>query len=281
MRQKLINALLIVVGCFFFAIAFNLFFDHFHISPGGVSGLSMILSHFTGLGVGIGIILMNIPLVIIAYLRIGKMFILSSAAAVVLSSLLIDLTAWLPSPLEDTLLAALCGGVLMGVGLGLIFRGGASTGGSAIASKLLLTAQPHLKMGKILLAIDSLVIGLTAFVFRDFALAVYAFIAMFIASRIMDSVLYGLDFATLTYIISDKHQEIGNAIQTGLGRGVTYLEAQGGYKGQSKRVVLCAIKRGQLTALRGVVSQLDPGAFLIVTEGHQIFGDGFLPQGRE
>jgi len=158
----------------------------------------------------------------------------------------------------------------------LVFRGGATTGGSDIASKLLLTVRPHLRMGKIVLALDGFVIGLTAFVFRDFSLAVYAFIAMFIASRIMDSVLYGLDFATLTYIISERHREIGEAIQTRLGRGVTYLEATGGYTGGHKRVVLCAIKRGQLTALRGVVSELDPHAFLIVTEGHQIFGDGFL-----
>ena len=281
MHQKFTSAALICTGCFLFALAFNLFFDPFHISPGGVSGLSMILSHFTGLSVGTGIILMNIPLVIMAYLRLGKMFILSTAFATALSSVLIDLTAdRIASPVDDLLLAALCGGVLIGVGLGLVFRGGATTGGSDIASKLLLTVRPHLKMGKMVLAIDGFVIGLTAFVFRDFSLAVYAFIAMFIASRIMDSVLYGLDFATVTYIISERHREIGDAIQARLGRGVTYLEAEGGYTGGRKRVVLCAIKRGQLTALRGVVSELDPSAFLIVTEGHQIFGDGFLP-GKE
>ncbi|MCL2857035.1 MAG: YitT family protein [Oscillospiraceae bacterium] len=276
MRQKLTNAALIIVGCVLYAFAFNLFFDPFRISPGGVSGLSMILSYFTGLSVGTGIILMNIPLVIMAYMRLGKIFILSTAVATALSSVLIDLTAWVSPPVDDLLLASLCGGVLIGVGLGLVFRGGATTGGSDIASKLLLSVRPHLRMGKIVLGIDGFIIGLTAFVFRDFSLAVYAFIALYIAAKILDSVLYGLDFATVTYIISEQHQEIGAAIQTRLGRGVTYLEAEGGYKGGSKRVVLCAIKRGQLTALRGVVGDLDPHAFLIVTEGHQIFGDGFL-----
>jgi len=280
MRQKLANAALIIIGCTLFALAFNLFFDPFRISPGGVSGLSMILSHFTGLSVGTGIILMNIPLVIMAYLRIGKMFILSTALATALSSVLIDTTTWVPTPVDNLLLASVCGGVLIGTGLGLVFRAGATTGGADVAGRLLLTRWPHLRLGKMILMIDGFVISLTALVFRDFSLAVYAFIAIFIATRIMDSVLYGLDFATVTFIISERHQEIGAEIQASLGRGVTYLEAAGGYKDERKRVVLCAIKRGQLTALRGVVSELDPHAFLIVTEGHQIFGDGFLSDGK-
>ena len=276
MSHRIRDVSLICVGSFLFALSFNLFFDPFFISPGGVAGLAMIFSHFTGLGVGVYIIMMNIPLVVLTYMKMGKGIILSSAVTIALFSLMIDLTAGLTSPVEDKLLAALCGGVLIGVGLGFIFRGGATTGGTAIASKLLLYYHPHLRLGKIILALDGLVVGITAFVFRDFSLAVYAFIALYLASRIMDAVLYGFDYATLTYVISDKHAEIGEAIKERLERGVTYLEAAGGYRGNHTRVVLCAVKRGQLSALRKILEELDPQAFLIVTEGHQIFGSGFL-----
>lgn len=276
MRHRLKDILFIALGSFLFALAFNLFFDPFRISPGGVTGLSMILSHFTGLPVGAGVLLMNIPLVVLTFLKLGWRIIISTAATIAIYSALIDLTAGVVSPVDDLLLASLCGGALIGVGLGLIFRGGATTGGTAIASRLLQSYKPHIKMGKIILALDGFVIGLTAFVFRDFSLAVYAFISLYLTARVMDAILYGFDFATVTYIISDQHEKIGLAIQTRLDRGVTYLEAVGGYTGKGKRVVLCAIKRGQLTDLRNLVGEVDTGAFLIVTEGHQIFGDGFL-----
>ena len=281
MHFRLKNAALILVGCFIYAASINLFFEPFRISPGGVTGISIVLNHyFPSLSVGTGIIMMNIPLVIAAYLKLGRVFILSTAIATALSSVFIDLGGWLASPVDDLMLAALCGGVTIGAGLGLVFRGGATTGGTDIASKLLLHRRPHLKLGKIVLLLDGLVVGLNAFVFGDFSLAVYALIAIYLATRVMDAILYGFDFATLTYIISDKYAEIGKAIQTRLGRGVTYLEATGGYTDTYKRVVLCAVKRGQITALRGIVQEIDAGAFLIVTEGHQIFGDGFLPGGR-
>ncbi|MCL2579701.1 MAG: YitT family protein [Oscillospiraceae bacterium] len=276
LKQRLINILYIVLGCTLFALSFNLFFDPFRISPGGVTGLAMVISHLTGLPVGVGVLLMNIPLVLIAFLKLGVGIILSSALAIAVLSAMIDLTAGVIPPVDDLLLAALCGGILSGVALGLIFRGGATTGGTAIAGKLLQHSRPHIKMGKIILGLDGFVVGLTAFVFRDFSLAVYAMISLYLTARVMDAILYGFDFATVTYVISDRYQEIGGAIQAGLDRGVTYLEATGGYKGNNKRVILCAIKRNQVTDLRSLVTKIDPDAFLIVTEGHQIFGDGFL-----
>lgn len=266
---------MVFIGCILVAGSFNLFFDAFNISPGGVTGLAMIFNHLTGISVGSWVLLMNLPLAVIAYVRLGRAIIFSTIITVITFSLLVDFTAWLPSPVDDMLLASLCGGALMGLGLGMIFRGGATTGGTAIAGKLLLQYKPHIKLGKIMLGLDGVIIGANAFVFRNFSLAVYAFIGMYIATRIMDTILYGFDFATLTYVVTDKHDEIGNAIKTKLLRGVTYLDATGGYTGDKKKVVFCAIKRGQLTDLRRLVMQADPAAFLIVTEGHQIFGEGF------
>ena len=275
MGSELKKMSLIVPGCVLMAASFVLFFNPFHISPGGVSGLAMIISHFTGTGAGMWVILMNIPLATLAFLKFGWKLIASTIVCIVLFSALIDLFAWLPTPVEDIMLAALCGGALVGLGVGLVFRAGATTGGTTIASKVLLIYKPHIKMGVALLALDSIVIVLTAAVFADFALAVYAFISMLLAAKIIDAVLYGFDYATLVYIVSPEHEQIGSAIQARLARGVTYLRSQGGYSGKQGHVVLCAIKRGQLTALRDVVSEVDPQAFLIVTEGHQIFGSGF------
>ena len=278
MNQSIKNAGLIVVGCVLMAASFNLFFDPFHISPGGVSGLAMIISYFSGTGAGFWVALLNLPLAILAYIKLGWKIIASTLVSIALFSALIDLFAWMPAPVDDLMLAALCGGVLTGLAVGLIFRAGATTGGTTIAGKVVLLYKPHLRMGLVLLSLDGAVVAVTAIVFRNFALAIYAFIAMFVSSKIIDAVLYGFDYATLVYVISEKHHEIGLLIQARLERGVTYLEAQGGYTEKPTRIVLCAIKRGQLTALRAAVKEHDPAAFLIVTEGHQIFGSGFSPR---
>jgi len=269
---------LIAVGCLLYALAYNLFLDPFKISPGGVSGLAMVIGHLTGFPAGVAIILMNIPLIILAYLRMGAGFILNTAFATFLSSTLIDLTAWMPSPVDDPLLAAVCGGVLIGAGLGFIMRMGATTGGTDIVSRLVQAARPHLKMGQVVMIVDGVIICLSAAVFRDFSLAVYALIGLALCGKVMDSILYGFDFATLTYIISDRPYEIGKALQEQLERGVTYLEGQGGYTMKPKKVIVCAVKRGQVAALRNIIDTMDPNAFLIVTDGHQIFGDGFIKQ---
>ncbi len=274
-KRKAWQVGLIAIGCLLYALAYNLFLDPFKISPGGVSGLAMVIGHLTGFPVGIAIILMNVPLIILAYLRLGASFIISTAVATFLSSILIDLTAWMPTPVEDPLLAAVCGGVLIGAGLGFILRMGATTGGTDIVSKLLQVARPHLKMGQIVMVVDGAIVCLSSLVFQDFSLVVYALIGLTLCGKVMDAILYGFDIATLTYIISDRHYEIGKELQEQLGRGVTYLEAQGGYTLSPKKMIVCAVKRGQVTALRSIINNIDPTAFLIVTEGHQIFGDGF------
>jgi uncharacterized membrane-anchored protein YitT (DUF2179 family) len=133
-------------------------------------------------------------------------------------------------------------------------------------------------MGQVVMIVDGVIICLSAAVFRDFSLAVYALIGLALCGKVMDSILYGFDFATLTYIISDRPYEIGKALQEQLERGVTYLEGQGGYTMKPKKVIVCAVKRGQVAALRNIIDTMDPNAFLIVTDGHQIFGDGFIKQ---
>jgi len=276
LNRKVKDALLLCAGSFMFALAISLFLEPFHISPGGVAGMAIIVSYLTDISTGAGMIVMNAPLVIITFIKMGKGVIIKTAVAVAISSVVVDLIARVPPPVDYPLLAAFAGGIFLGAGLGLVFRGGGTVGGTTIASKLVLHYKPHLRAGKTIFIMDAFVVVLTAVVFRDFALAVYAVIALFIASWIMDYILYGLDFATVTYIISDNYEEIGAAIQNRMGRRITYLDAAGGYRGTHKRVILCAVKPGELTSLRNIIEETDPQSILIVTQGHQIFGGGFL-----
>ena len=210
-KRKAWQVGLIALGCLLYA-GLQPVLDPFKISPGGVSG-HMVIGHLTGFPVGIAIILMTVPLIILAYLRLGASFIISTAVATFLSSILIDLTAWMPTPVEDPLLAAVCGGVLIGAGLGFILRMGATTGGTDIVSKLLQVARPHLKMGQIVMVVDGAIVCLSSLVFQDFSLVVYALIGLTLCGKVMDAILYGFDIATLTYIISDRHYEIGKELQ--------------------------------------------------------------------
>ncbi len=277
MRNTAKKIVMITVGCFFYALAFNLFLDPLKISPGGISGIAMVVKYIWGLPVGSGIILMNIPLFIAAYLRLGRPFVLWSMFATVVSSLMIDLSSRLPVPLEDLMLASICGGVFIGVGIGLIIRGGATTGGSDIISKLLQRSHPYIKMGNAVMLVEGVIIALSSVVFQDISLMIYAFIALYISGRVMNMILYGPEFAAMVYIISDQYEAIGDAIQDELGRGITYLDGSGGYLRTPKKVILCALSKKQVMSIRALVERLDPNAFLIITEGHQIIGDGFVP----
>ncbi len=277
--SKIRRPALIALGCACLALSFNLFFGPFRISPGGVSGVAMVLRALIGVPVGAASAMLNLPLLFLAGKRLGKGFVVWTAYATLFSSFLIDVSApLLPVliPPQETMLACLCGGVLIGTGVGLIVRNGATTGGSEIVSKLLQKKRPHLKMGTVMLLVDGAIVCLSAAVFGDFSLAVYALISIYICGRVMDLLLYGLDFATLTYIISDYPEQIAAGVMDEMQRGVTFLYAQGGYTGDSKRVLLIAIGRREIAQLRALIKRYDPAAFLIVTEGHQIYGDGFL-----
>lgn len=265
----------VTAGCLIFALAFDWFLEPMNINPGGFSGLAMVIRQFIKLPIGLWIILLNFPLVLTGLWKLGRKFILFSAYATVLSSLLIDLFSCLPVFVEDPLLASLYGGLLLGAGMGLILLGGASTGGSDILSKILNCFFPHIRLGYLLLAIDITVISLSALVFGDLNRTLYAAITIYVNSVVVDLLLYGMDKAVLNYIMSEKWQEIGEAIKKQLQRGVTYIDAHGGYTGQARQVVMCAIRRNESVLLYDLVISIDPSAFIIANDSHQVYGYGF------
>ncbi|MCX7614267.1 MAG: YitT family protein [Clostridiales bacterium] len=274
-RSILWKYLIITIGSVLYALSFNLFLTPMHIAPGGISGIAIVINYLTLFPVGIMILILNIPLFILSYVKFGGAFLFSSFFATALGSVIIDLTSKIPPFTNDPILASIYGGILMGAGLGLVFDYGATTGGSDILSRLIKLRFPHISMGRMMLCVDFVVITISALVFRNMNSALYAVITLYISSKVIDVIIYGTDYEKLAYIISDKSDEITNKIQEELGRGVTLLYGEGGYTNRQKKVIMCALKRQQSAKAAEIASSIDSYAFVIVVDAHEILGDGF------
>lgn len=269
------NILLITVGSAVYGAALGLFLDPNALAPGGVSGLAVLLSRVLGLRTGTWFMLMNIPILILGIWRFGFRFILSTIYSTVLISLCTNLSGRLGVMTRDPFLAALAGGVLMAVGIGLVFKAGSTTGGTDIIVKCLRQRMPHLRTGRLFLILDVAVVALSALVFRDVDKALYAGVAVAVNSFVLDLVLYGRDEAKLIYIISDHAGEIAERLLKELDIGVTYMQGKGAYSGRPKQVILCAVKKHMAPKAEDVVREEDPLAFLIVTSATEIYGEGY------
>lgn len=266
----------ITLGCGLFALGFNLFLTPNELNAGGVSGLAMILVHLLGFGsVGTVTMLMNLPLFAIGGLKIGKKFFWGSLVGMTASSVLIDLLALLPAPTLDPLLSGLYGGLTCGVGLGIVFSTGASTGGSDIVVRLLKMKYQNVPIGTINICFDLTVAALTGLVFQDLSRALYSGVATFVTGQVIDAVVYRFDYSKVALIISPKHDLIAREIGDKLDRGATFLNGQGAYSGQETKVVLTVVKKQQVAELKRLVVELDPNAFIVVQEAHQVLGEGF------
>lgn len=267
----------IILGCVLFALGFDLFLEPNGLNAGGITGLAMVLVHILGIGsVGLVTALMNLPLFAAGGLKIGRKFFVGSLAGMAASSLAMDLFArFLPVPETEPLLAALYGGVLCGLGLGMVFAAGASTGGSDIVVRLLKLRWQNVPIGTINIFLDSAVAVLTGLVFRDMSRALYSGVAIFVSGQIIDAVVYRFDYSKVALIISDEYETIAKTIDRELDRGATFLHGEGSYSHRETKVVLTAVKKQQLSELKRLVVEIDPNAFIIVQEAHQVLGDGF------
>ena len=266
----------IILGSAIFALGFSLFLQPNDMSAGGISGLALIFVELTGFGsVGILSIVINLPLFILGGVKIGKRFFAGSLLGMVLSSVLIDLFALIPFPVVDPLIAVLYGGVVCGLGLGIVFISGTSTGGSDILVRLLKLRYRNVPIGQISMCFDALVVILTGIVFHDVTKSLYTGVTVFVCSQVVDAVVYRFDYSTVALIISSAHQAIADAIGQKLDRGATLLHGEGSYTHRDVKVVLAAVKKQQVAELKELVMEIDPNAFVIVQEAHQVLGDGF------
>ena len=265
-----------VLGSAVFAAGFAFFLQPNDLSPGGISGLALLLVELTGFGsVGMISILINLPLFVLGGLKIGKQFFAGSLIGMVLSSVLIDGFAALQLPAVEPVIAIVYGGVICGLGLGIVFVNGTSTGGSDILVRLLKLRYRNVPIGQISLTFDAVIVLLTGLVFRDMNKALYTGITVYLCGKMVDAVVYSFDYSKVAMIISKEYETIAREVGIRLDRGATFLHGEGSYSGQETKVVLVAIKKQQLAELKELVMELDSSAFVIVQEAHQVLGDGF------
>ena len=265
-----------ILGSTLFALGFALFLAPNSINTGGISGLAMVLVEVLGFGsVGSLSILVNLPLFVLGGLKIGRRFFAGSLLGMLLSSVLIDAFSALSFAPPEPLIGVLYGGVICGFGLGVVFVSGTSTGGSDILVRLLKLRYRNVPIGQISLVFDGMVVVLTGIAFQDVSKALYSGVAVYLVSKMVDAVVYKFDYSKVALIISPAYETIAEEIGRKLDRGATFLHAEGSYSGNSTKVVLVAVKKQQLAELTELVSELDPNAFIIVQEAHQVLGDGF------
>lgn len=271
----LLNYLAITVGAFIYAFGLNYFIVGNQLAEGGITGLAIILHYLFGAPIGLAYFVINIPLFFMGVYFLGRDFAFKTIYGISIVSLFIQLTSHMAGPVDDLLLAAIYGGTITGLGLGIIFKYGGTTGGSDIIGRLLHRAR-GIGMGETLFSIDVLVIGSTAFLFGK-EIALYSLVGMFIASRIIDALQEGIITHKALMIISEKEKEIQDAIFTVLDRGVTVLNGQGGYTGQERRILYCVVSRREIPRAKELITAIDPNAFVVLTDAREVLGTGFKP----
>ena len=263
----------IMAGCVLGGLAYPLFLVPNSIAPGGLTGIATILNHIFQVPVGLTSMVLNLPLFIIGFRAMGRVFVWRSLVATVLFSVSIDLLK-VPPMTDDVLLGAVYGGGLLGVGLGIIFRGEATTGGSDMIARMVHRKFSFISVGAFLFAIDFMVIVASGFVMGA-QHAMYALICIIVSAKIVDMVLDGFSVQKACFVISDKSVAVTNRIMEELNRGVTLLTATGAYSGREKPVVLCVAGRQEVPRIKEIVRQEDEKAFMFITEAHEALGEGF------
>lgn len=281
----------IILGSLITATAINVFLVPYKIEPGGVSGIATVIYYLSNqqLPVGLTALAFNIPLFIAGLKLIGRRFAIRTLFSLIFLSLFIDslspytqyfaytyLSALQStSSFQNYLLYSIFGGSLMGLGLGIVFRSGATTGGSDLLARILNHFHPNFTIGQILLAIETCIVIFASVSFKSFLLGLYAIVTLFMQSKVIDTVLEGVNFARAVFIISDNSDEIAKKLLHEIERGVTALKGIGMYTGSEKNVLLCVLHRGQIPALKEIVGEIDNKAFIILTDVREVFGEGF------
>ena len=275
-HYSLISWIKIVIGSVIAAASFRFFSYPNDIVAGGITGIAQILNRLIGTPVGVMVIVMNIPIFIICFRKLGIKSVIGALAVMLLSSVMIDVFQMIPVvATNDALLAAVYGGVFNGLGYGLVYSAGATSGGTDILAKLLRRHYPHINFGTLVMGLNVFVILAYAIIFHKAESCMYTMIQMFISTRIVNIVIYGPGISNLCYIITSEPEKITVAITHEMRRGVTFLKAEGAWKHEARPVLMCVIKKQEIAHLRAIIQSVDEKSFLIVTEAKDVFGKGF------
>lgn len=277
-KEIILDMLICTAGAFIYAVGVNCFVSPNELSSGGATGLAIIANYLWDFPIGTSMFVINIPLFIIAFFVFGWNFIVKTLFSTFMTSVCIDLGAmFLPQYEGDKLLAALFGGAIMGIGLGIVFTRGSTSGGTDIMGRLLKKALPHISMGRLVMICDLFVVLLAGVVYRNIESILYATIVFIVSSKSIDLVLYGSDSGKMMLIISDNADEIAKAITTETPRGVSILPCQGAYTGKAKHMLLSVVRPHEVAKMRKIVRRFDEHPFIIISDAAEILGLGFKP----
>lgn len=268
---------LLLVGALIYGIGTHAFVEPAHIAPGGAMGIALMVNHFADLPIGLLTLAINIPLLVLAWFSLSHRFAVSTAFATAVCSFILDFMVAPVCPVYtgDRILCSLYGGILSGVGMGLIFMAGMTTGGSDILGYVLQKKRPQLSIGRALMAVDGVILLMSIYVFGNIDAALFGLVSLFATTKVIDSVIYGGDASTMATVVTRKPREIARRIIADLDRSATLVQATGAYSGKDTSVLLCTVRKSQFQRLRKIVYEADPGAFLMATEASEVLGDGF------
>jgi uncharacterized membrane-anchored protein YitT (DUF2179 family) len=274
--ERLKDLAYFIVGCMVFSFGVISIIEPNEISPGGFTGIATVFNYWWGLPVGVTVFVLNIPLLILQYTNFGGSFVIKTAAATFILSMSLSVAeAVLPLFRLDGILAAVFGGLLTGFGLSLVLLRGATTGGADAVAKLINKRYTQIGVGRIIMLTDLVVIALSVIAYGNIESALYSVVTIYVSSRVIDAVLYGADKGKLIYIITDEPKSICREINVKLKRGVTALNGFGGYTRKEKEVLLCSVRKYEITAVYDIIRTFDPVAFVIVSDAAEITGQGF------
>ena len=265
-----------IIGSIIYGIGIQWLYVPVNMISGGLTGISMMINYVTSWPTGIIIAVLNIPIFIIGFKKLGIKQLIMSFVGMLMFSAAIDIAAMFKiSVTEDPILAAVFGGVVTGIGSGIFYTSGHTTGGVDIIARLLRIRYPYINFGTLILYLDAAVLAVYAIVFKRYDTALYTVFAVYISSRMIDLILYGMSQSKMCHIISEHSEEIQTEIVKSLHRGVTVINGTGAYSGQVKQVLLCVVKRQQIVEIRRIIKSIDQRAFVVVTDARDVFGKGF------
>ena len=274
-KEFSLDLLKMTIGTLIMAIGIEQFLLPNQLSTGGFSGIGTVIYYTTGISVGTIMLLLNIPLFIIAYFKVGKKFFINAVIGTFLLSYFLNIFQKIESVTDDRILACLYGSVIVGIGTAIVLKANGSTGGTELLANVIRRYKPEMKTGTLMIIFDTLIVMANTIFFREIEVALYSALAIYIMGKILDIFFEGIDFAKMLLIISPKWEQISDAINKELRRGSTALYGKGMYKKQDKNILLCVMSRTEIREARIIIETIDPSAFIVITNAREVYGEGF------
>lgn len=274
-KTEIFNIVKIAIGTLIMAIGIDLFLLPNQLSTGGFSGIATIFYYLFKLPIGTTILVLNIPLFIISYFRLGKNFLTNALVGTFFLSYFLNIFEQINPITTDNFLAFLYGSVISGIGMAIVLKANASTGGTDLLASIIRTYNSKLKTGTLIVIFDAIIIAGNTIFFKDLEVGLYSALGIYVMGKILDLFFEGINFTKMLVIISPKWEKISERLEDEINRGVTSLYGQGMYKKQDSRVLLCVMSRNEVNDARQIIKEIDPNAFTVVTNAREVFGEGF------